>query len=103
MRIAEHPPLAEHPFVDCLGDNGLEVVIDGVKRVGPYPPEIAERAWQAGRDLFAQRELLSPLAVADRIPPVDCMATKGWLIAFLRPTDVADPQLVADRRLCAAG
>lgn len=94
---------ARTAVVDCLRSNGLEVVIDGVLSVGPYPGETADRAWQACRDTFVIWEMPEPLSVASRMPILDCMATKGWISALLVPPQLASPGSQADLQQCLSG
>jgi hypothetical protein len=74
-------------LVECLRANGLDVVATGEQSGGPYPPEIAEPAWQACRDTFVVWGVPDPVIVPDIIGPMDCLATKGFIGPLLTPQD----------------
>jgi hypothetical protein len=82
--------------VACLRAQGLEVVepspgsASGVASPR-YPPDAAQRAWQACRDTYARDAGIPTSALAQALLVPDCMAAQGWLIVVMSgpPTDAS--------------
>lgn len=94
--------------VECRRDHGVEVAMPsgvGNRRVGasqPFDPLLATTAWRACRALYVPLARDVPGASGvEQLAMLDCMATKGWIQAFMGPVaDVA--ALEADSAACAA-
>ncbi len=98
---AEQTTTTQHPIaarlsqvVDCLRAHGTDVDMPagvGRPRTGatqPFDPAVATAAWDACRTLHTPLARDVPGATgAEQLARLDCMATKGWIMAFMGPTD----------------
>lgn len=65
---------------NCLASNGVAAVDPAQSEpASQYPPDVADKAWRACRDLYLQVRPLPPQG--DPLAYADCMATRGWVIA----------------------
>ena len=91
-------------LVECLRANGLDVVATGEQSAGPFPPEIAEPAWQACRDTFVVWGVPSPAIVPEIIGRMDCLAAKGYIGPMLTAQDTMfSTDVLLARNQCRGG
>jgi hypothetical protein len=86
--------------VECLTDNGLDVLVDGVQRAGPWDPTQAINAWKSCRDTHATWFIRDDPFAAGIRARYDCVATSGWLNALVAHADYSNPAFQAARQAC---
>ncbi len=81
-------------LVECLGVHGLDVMVDGTPKPGPWPLDVLGPAWQACRDAYAVSEYGNPFSISMLMPRSDCFAENGYLNALIVPASYGDPTLL---------
>jgi hypothetical protein len=89
-------------LVECLSANGLGVVVDGVVSGGPHPPERAQAAWAACRDVFITWSMPNLMMAETMLGPLDCAAALGWITVIINASERANPQLGPALAQCRA-
>jgi hypothetical protein len=81
-------------LVECLRGNGLDVIVDGSPKPGPWPLDVLGPAWDACRDAYAVSEFGNPSPIAAVMPRFDCFAENGYVNAVVVPASYGDQTLL---------
>jgi hypothetical protein len=81
-------------LVECLRVNGLDVMVDGSPKPGPWPLDVLGPAWQACRDAYAISEYGNPSTISMVMPRSDCFAENGYVNALVVPASFGDATLL---------
>ncbi len=82
-------------LVDCLANAGVVVVVGERTTTGPFPADRSAAAWHDCRDTFVRWSVANDTEAADRLPPLDCAADRGWIIAVVGGEERARPDVGA--------
>ena len=80
-------------LVECLARAGVQVIVDGRTTSGPFPGDRAAAAWSDCRDTFVTWSIPNQMFVSDRLPPLDCAAEHGWIVAVAGLAERARPEV----------
>jgi len=86
-------------LVDCLRDAGLDIVVDGRTKAGPWSDALRV-PWEMSRDDFAVTEFGGPQSVASLMPHLECFVERGWLMTLARPFPSGDAAYLEAQVAC---